>query len=57
MPALVALPLKRERVYERGGDYSIPIGSRYCPERAPIWNAGLDGVETTERWMRDMLET
>lgn len=31
--------LKRERSYGRGGDYSVPIGSRYHPERAHIWVA------------------
>jgi flavin-dependent dehydrogenase len=30
--------LKRERTYG-GDDVSIPIGSRYHPERAPIWEA------------------
>jgi flavin-dependent dehydrogenase len=45
--------LKRERVYQAGGDYSVPIGSRYKPERAAIWNAELDRVATTESWMRD----
>jgi flavin-dependent dehydrogenase len=30
--------LKRERTYD-GDDYSIPIGSRYHPERASIWVA------------------
>lgn len=31
--------------------YSIPIGSRYHPERAPIWVTDAT-VETTEQWMR-----
>jgi flavin-dependent dehydrogenase len=30
--------LKRERTYH-GDDYSVPIGSRYHPERASIWHA------------------
>ena len=30
--------LKRERSYDSAGDeYSVPIGSRYHPERAHIW--------------------
>jgi flavin-dependent dehydrogenase len=45
--------LKRERTYDAEGLYSMPIGSRYHPERAPLWNSDLDSVETTERWMRD----
>ncbi|MCI0399374.1 MAG: tryptophan 7-halogenase [Chloroflexi bacterium] len=31
--------LKRERGYDKPGEYSVPIGSRYRPERAPIWVA------------------
>ncbi|HEV8094370.1 MAG TPA: hypothetical protein VGP71_01505, partial [Burkholderiales bacterium] len=46
--------LKRERCYGETDLISVPIGSRYHPERAPIWNSGLDGVETTEHWMRDL---
>jgi FADH2-dependent halogenase len=45
--------MKRERVYDSDGLYSVPIGSRFHPERAPLWNSDLDSVETTERWMRD----
>lgn len=30
--------------------YSIPIGSRYHPERAPLWEVNSP-VETTETWM------
>lgn len=30
--------LKRERNYDNNDVYSIPIGSRYHPERAPLWN-------------------
>jgi 1H-pyrrole-2-carbonyl-[peptidyl-carrier protein] brominase len=45
--------LGRERVYDDEGLFSVPIGSRYHPERAPLWNSELDSVETTERWMRD----
>jgi flavin-dependent dehydrogenase len=29
--------LKRERTYDSEDLYSVPIGSRYHPERAPIW--------------------
>ncbi len=45
--------LRRERSYDGDGEYSVPIGSRFHPERAPLWNAELDAVATTERWMRD----
>ena len=44
--------LQRERSYNGGFD-SVPVGSRYHPERAGLWNATLDSVETTERWMRE----
>ena len=30
--------LKRERSYDNDDIYSIPIGSRYHPERAPLWD-------------------
>jgi len=43
--------LGRERSY--ADDYSVPIGSRYHPERAALWNSVLDSVETTEHWMRE----
>ena len=46
--------LKRERAYDDDGLYSVPIGSRYHEERAPLWNSLLDSVETTERWMREI---
>lgn len=42
--------LKRERDYSHEDDYSIPIGSRYHPERAALW-APDSPVETTEEWM------
>jgi flavin-dependent dehydrogenase len=45
--------LKRERTYDEDGLYSVPIGSRYHPERAPLWDSELDSVETTEAWMRE----
>lgn len=46
--------LARDRVYEEADDsYSVPIGSRYHPERAPIWNADESDVEATEAWIRD----
>jgi hypothetical protein len=28
----------------------MPIGSRYHPERAPIWNTGSE-IQSTEEWM------
>ena len=54
--ALVAFRrlLKRERSYGEADLLSVPIGSRFHPERAPLWNSALDSVETTERWMRDL---
>jgi len=44
--------LARKRQYE-GEDISIPIGSRFHPERQELWNSVLDSVETTVRWMRE----
>jgi hypothetical protein len=29
--------LKRTRQYESEEDYSLPVGSRYQPDRAPLW--------------------
>lgn len=54
-PALAAFRrlLKRERTYDADGAYSVPIGSRFHPERAPLWDSQLDSVETTEAWLRD----
>jgi flavin-dependent dehydrogenase len=41
--------LQRERTY--GDDlYSVPTGSRYHPERAPLWDVKGE-VESTEQWM------
>jgi len=42
--------LKRTRDYEHEDDYSIPIGSRFHPERAALWEPNSP-VETTEEWM------
>ena len=36
--------LKRERQYDDGDFYSVPIGSRYHPERAPLWQANASQV-------------
>lgn len=41
---------ERERSYETADQYSIPIGSRYHPERAAIWEVNSP-VETTEKWL------
>jgi flavin-dependent dehydrogenase len=49
--------LERERVYDEEGLYSVPIGSRYHEERAPLWNSALDSVEPTETWIREMVAT
>jgi len=45
--------LKRERDYEDEEIYSIPIGSRYHPERAPIWVAESQEIRTLEEALRD----
>ncbi len=42
----------REASYKDPNLYSMPIGSRFHPERAPIWHTGSD-VESTEKWMGD----
>jgi hypothetical protein len=42
---------ERERSYLSDELYSIPIGSRYHPERAPIWEVSSP-VKTTEDWMK-----
>ncbi|HRI63330.1 MAG TPA: tryptophan 7-halogenase [Polyangium sp.] len=45
---------ERERSYVDEDLYSIPIGSRYHPERAPLWEAeGSEGL--TEAWMQASL--
>lgn len=41
---------EREYSYENEDLYSVPIGSRFHPERAPIWEASSP-LETTESWM------
>ncbi len=41
---------QREQSYENDDIYSIPIGSRFHPERAPIWDTNAV-VESTEEWM------
>ena len=41
--------LKRTREYDKD-DYSVPIGSRYHPERAALWEPNSP-VDTTEEWM------
>jgi flavin-dependent dehydrogenase len=53
--ALVAFRklLGRERSYDDPRLFSVPIGSRFHEERAPLWNSSLDSVETTERWIRE----
>ncbi len=48
--------LGRERTYDDHGEYSIPIGSRYHPERAPLWNSNLTDIESTEKWLADIEE-
>ncbi len=41
----------REKSYESEDLYSVPVGSRYHPERAAIWGANGQ-VASTEEWMR-----
>ena len=41
---------ERERSYLNNDLYSMPIGSRYHPERAPIWEANSE-VRPTADWM------
>ena len=42
--------LPRERTYDHEDDYSIPIGSRYHPERALLWETN-SAIKSTEEWM------
>jgi len=42
--------LKRTRDYEHEDDYSMPIGSRFHPERAALWQPDSP-ISTTEEWM------
>lgn len=44
------LERERERSYQTEDEYSMPIGSRYQPERAPLWQ-DQPAVATTEEWM------
>jgi flavin-dependent dehydrogenase len=41
---------ERDRSYEMGDLYSTPIGSRYHPERAAIWEPNSP-IQSTEDWM------
>ena len=48
-----------ERSYEKQDLYSSPIGSRYHPERAPLWEANSP-IQSTEEWMgprRSMIDS
>jgi FADH2-dependent halogenase len=51
-PAILAFRkmLKRTRDYEHEDDYSVPIGSRFHPERAALWEPNSP-LSTTEEWM------
>ena len=40
----------REQSYETEDLYSVPIGSRFHPERAPIWETNSP-VQSTEDWL------
>jgi len=50
-PAVLAFRkmLKRTREYDQD-DYSVPIGSRFHPERAALWEPNSP-ISTTEEWM------
>jgi FADH2-dependent halogenase len=41
---------QHERTYESADDYSVPIGSRYQPERAPLWQPD-PALTSTEDWI------
>lgn len=41
---------ERERSYEKRDLYTTPIGSRFHPERAPIWEVNSP-IDSTEEWM------
>jgi flavin-dependent dehydrogenase len=47
---LLGRETSRDESYKTDDMYSVPIGSRYHPERAPIWKTGSE-VESTEDWM------
>jgi hypothetical protein len=51
-PAILAFRkmLKRTRDYEHEDDYSIPVGSRFHPERAAIWEPNSP-LSTSGEWM------
>lgn len=53
-PAIIAFRkmLNRARDYNHQDDYSIPIGSRYHPERAPLWEPSSP-VAGTEQWLKE----
>jgi len=40
----------REKSYESEDLYSVPIGSRFHPERAAIWETNSP-IQTTEKWL------
>jgi FADH2-dependent halogenase len=40
----------REQSYETEDSYSVPIGSRFHPERAAIWETNSP-VQSTEKWL------
>jgi flavin-dependent dehydrogenase len=41
--------VERQRSYGDGDSYSVPIGSRFHPERAPLWQTN-SLVQSTEQW-------
>lgn len=44
------LKREEERLYYDEDLYSVPIGSRYHPERAPLWQADSE-IQSTETWL------
>ena len=40
----------REKSYESEDLYSVPIGSRFHPERAAIWETNSP-IQSTEKWL------
>jgi hypothetical protein len=43
--------LKRERKYGEMDQFSIPIGSRFHPERAPIWVEDSSDLAELSKYM------
>jgi 1H-pyrrole-2-carbonyl-[peptidyl-carrier protein] brominase len=48
--------LRRDRQYDSEDVYSVPIGSRYHPERAPIWVDSASQLRTEEGMLANYFE-